>query len=178
MKNTAINRLGYAGIVTLSQHTGTKKRVIAQLSNEGKNSLFNFLADCLVGDFDIAKPNRPTKIMILKKNIDKDTKETSYSSKSGFIYQRSIPEKLTDPHENIAKVTYSFIIPTDKLTEVDFNSGYCLGLYTNSTTEQEFDQFAAIVDLTTTDGANISTSAALVIDWTLNIFNTTSKSTN
>ena len=57
MKNTAINHINYTGIVTLSQYINGKKFLITQKHNAGAHMLFDFLADCLVGNFDLVKNN-------------------------------------------------------------------------------------------------------------------------
>ena len=75
MKNIATNTLGYTGIVTLSQYINSKKIKIAQVHNEGSYPLFNFLSDCLLGDFSIAALALPNKIMLLKKD---DNDYTAY----------------------------------------------------------------------------------------------------
>ena len=88
-------QLAYTGIVTLSQYIGTKKIKLAQMYNKGGDSLFTFISDCLTGDFDIARLNRPTKIMLLncsKENDDSgNTININYESASGFIYLVSKP---------------------------------------------------------------------------------------
>ena len=67
MKNTAINTLNYTGIVSLSQCIGNRKIKIAQMHNTGGASLFNFLANCLIGNFTTAKINYPTKIKLINR---------------------------------------------------------------------------------------------------------------
>ena len=174
MKNTAINSFGYTGTVTLSQYIGGKKVKLCQLHNTGKNALFNFISDCLVGDFDTAKMNRPTKIMLLqeKETIDTTTqvKSIDYERKSGFIYQLSKPEKIyTANPESV--VCYSFIIPSDMFAAASIDFSH-IGLYTNATIEAEFRQFAAIVDIRNQISQQaVSASSALLIDWELNISN-------
>jgi hypothetical protein len=171
MKNTAINTLGYTGIVTLSQYIGSKKVEIAKVHNAGGKILFDFLSDCLIGDFDIAKINRPTKIMLLN-CYDKEDESTGsitpvYESVSGFIYLLTKPEKVFDAKNGV--VRYSFSIPRSQLEggSMSFNS---IGLYANSTTALSPEDFAAVckVDITPTD---ISMSSALVVDWELYISN-------
>ena len=159
MSNTAINTLKYTGIVTLSQYIGSKKFEIAKIHNAGGNPLFNFLSDCLVGDFDIARLSRPTKIMLL----DKDT-DGSYISKSGFIYLISKPEKDSNSH---GTVHYNFTVARDVLDGTSFSS---IGLYTDNTSTSDVQSFAAVCDVDLSV-YNLSSSSALLIDWELNISN-------
>lgn len=169
MKNTAINTLGYTGIVTLSQYIGNKKIKIAQMHNSGGNPLFNFLSDCLVGDFDVAALSRPTKIMLLKGSEEKDdtngTVSMRYEKASTFMFLRTKPEKVYNKSKGI--VRYSFQVSKDFLANNTFNY---IGLYNNSASEQDLDKFAAIcpVDLPT---STLSSSAILIVDWELIISN-------
>ena len=142
MRNTAINNLTYTGIVTLSRYVGSKKIKIAQLHNTGGNPLFDFLADCLIGDFVTAKVFRPTKIMLLNRIEVSDEPGTyEYDSKSGFIYLLTKPEKIDSATQS--KVRYSFIIPKDQIEGVDTTTGLGIGLYTDSTTLDDINNYAA-----------------------------------
>lgn len=163
MKNIAKNTLGYTGIVTLSQYNGAKKVKLAQLHNKGGNPLFNFLSDCLIGDFDVAKTRRPEKIMLL--NYDEQTQTHSKAS-AGFVHLVSKPEKVYSASAGI--VRYSFIITRDILESASsFNR---LGLYTNAATDQDLEDFAAYCDIDIL-GSSISASSVLVVDWELVISN-------
>ena len=159
MKNTAINSLSYTGTVTLSQYAGTKKLVVAKIHNTGLNRLFSFLSDCLIGDFEAAKVNRPDKIMLLKKDSDGD-----YVKASDFIYFLSSPEKVYSTSASIVK--YSFIIPRDMLLK-DFHG---IGLY--AYIDKEYTNPAAYCAIDK-DKIKLSTSSVLVVDWELNIANRT-----
>ena len=66
MTSKSINNLYYTGIVTLSQYDGKKRTPIVRLHNTGGNLLFEFLANCLVGNFDQAAKNQPAKITDIK----------------------------------------------------------------------------------------------------------------
>lgn len=164
MKNKAINTLEYTGVVRLSQYIGSKKVEVAKLQNEGSYSLFNFFADCLVGDFEVAQINRPTKIMLLQK----DSKTSEFTSKSGFIFQTSKPEKVYDTAKGT--VRYSFIIPKDLISSIKPETVTHIGLYANSATDGEETNFSALVgvDLTNDD---LASAAAVLVDWELNISN-------
>ena len=169
MKNTAINTLEYTGVVTLSQYINSKKVKITQVNNEGGNPLFNFLSDCLIGDFDTAKASLPTKIMLLKSYeiIDTSNNTTSINveSRSGFIYLLSKPEKVYDNTKGV--VRYSFVLSRDIIESTDFNS---IGLYTNSTTEVYPQNYAAFCKVSINSN-DISSSSILIVDWELNISN-------
>ena len=163
-KNKALNSIQYTGTVTLSRYIGEKKVKIAQFNNAGKYSLFNFFSDCLLGDFDIAKNNRPTKIMLLNKEVSK-AGEISYESKSGYIYLYNKPVKSYSAQKGI--VQYSFHIYRDFLEGTTFNS---IGLYPDSAGYSDVENFAAVVDNVKPEH-DISKLAVLVVDWELTISN-------
>jgi hypothetical protein len=165
MKNAAINNLTYAGIDTLSQHTGKTKTMLKKLKNSGGKSLFDFLSYCFTGDFDIAMVNRPTKIMLLKKSVDESYSTSNYESASGFIYLLTKPEKLYNSSGG-STVCYSFIIPREYL-ENDFN---CIGLYPDSATTSNANEYSAVCDISAVD-IPMTASAVLVVDWELVITN-------
>lgn len=167
MSNKAINNLDYTGIVTLSQYKNQKKIPIATFHNAGSNTLFNFLSECLVGNYEAAEFLRPTKIMLLKI----DTEENKITPASGFINLMTNPEKVVKT-SNVAgsTVCYSFMVSRDILESADFNS---LGLYADGTTFNEVDNFAAFCDIEL-NSSELSLSSLLVIDWELNISNNAS----
>ncbi len=177
MKNTAINTLGYTGIVTLSQYIGSQKIELARKHNSGGGPLFDFLADCLIGDFSRAKILRPTKIMLVKRTKNLTPRGTSsdysYTSMSGFIYLLTKPEKIYNPTQS--KVRYSFIIPKDQLENMTDFEGLHIGLYTNAVTTSESEDlknYAALCELQSADLSNsIRIGASLVVDWELIISN-------
>ena len=163
MKSKTANILNYTGTVTLSQYIGAKKIKILQEHNAGAFPLFNFLSDCLVGDFDIAKTACPNKIMLLKKRNSAD----GYDKASlGFIYLMTKPEKVFNTDKGI--VRYSFTISRDLLDGTDFDS---IGLYTSSTVEDDYEKYAAVCELKGLNESTLSTYLALVVDWELHISN-------
>jgi hypothetical protein len=169
MSNKAINSLGYTGIVTLSQYIGNKKIKILQKHNTGGSSLFDFLSDCLCGDFTVAELKRPMKIMLLKKNTDPASGSITYVSKSNFINLISKPVKI-----NKGSVIYSFVISRDILLSNEAADFDAIGLYTNSITNiTEANDFAAICNVSSEDQntTTFSSSSALIIDWQLIISN-------
>jgi hypothetical protein len=138
--------------------------------NTGGNTLFNFLADCLIGDFPIANMTRPTKIKLLIKSVEEGG-IINYTAQSGFIYLLSRPEKVYSTGST--KVRYSFIIPKDHFTNVSLglNNELGLGLYADDATEKNPENFAAYCSLK--DIQQMLTGAAnnLIVDWELIISN-------
>ena len=171
MKNTAINTLTYTGMVTLSQYIGNKKFKVATLHNEGGNSLFNFLADCLVGDFAIASANKPSKIMIVSRAVNGSGGYT-FTGVSGYIYLLTNPEKVYDVASDglNCKVRYSFIIPQDRIEGISLD-GLGIGLYAYA--EEDPAAFAAYCPLDI--AVNNLVNTALVVDWELIISNSSAQ---
>jgi hypothetical protein len=171
MKNVATNTINYSGIVTLSQYSGSKKIKIAQFHNEGGDTLFNFLADCLVGDFAIAKLTRPTKVMLIERtNPDEEFAVPEYGvpiGSGGFIYLLTKPEKIKTTYGE-SRVRYSFIVQKEVINSISFDNIY-LGLYTDEATLETPGNYAAICKLDL--NKNNLVNASLVVDWELVISN-------
>ena len=165
MKSVAQNNIGYTGIVRLSQYTNNKKFTIAEIHNEGGKPLFDFLADCLSGNFVEASVNRPTKISLLYKN---DSGIYEQAEGTSFIYLLTVPEKVYN--EKAGVVRYSFIIPQEYFaggmnSTTRFNA---IGLYCDSA--ESVDDYAARCDVDTNDW-DISISSVLALDWELHVAN-------
>lgn len=174
MKNKALNTFKYTGIVTLSQYIGSKKVKIAQAHNTGGNPLFDFLANCLVGDFALAEASRPNKIMLVKRTEETSSdgkKSYDYESKSPVIYLLTTPEKVYSATQSI--VRYSFLISRDALDAITNFDGLGIGLYTAGYPDSDLmenpENFAAYCDVELSKKGLIN--AALVVDWELVISN-------
>ena len=134
LKGITKSNIEYTGIVTLSQYTRGKKFTIAKIHNVGGKPLFDFLVDCLMGDFDIASSYRPTKIALL--NVDEE-KNITAAENTSFIHLLTKPEKVYSEDEGIVK--YSFIIPQDWFAGTNFNA---VGLYTSTATTDDIENYA------------------------------------
>lgn len=163
VKGTTVNSLGYTGIVTLSQYIRGKKRIVAKIHNRGNKPLFDFFADCLVGNFDTAKLYRPNKIMLLYKD---DENVLHKAEDTDFIYLLSNPEKVYNDTEGV--VRYSFIIPQDRFAGKNFNA---IGLYTKAADGIDVNNYAAYCDIKQDTIRDVSLSSVLVLDWELHISN-------
>jgi hypothetical protein len=171
IRSTTKNSLEYTGIVKLSQYTKGKRFTIAEIHNEGGKPLFNFLADCLAGNFASAKTDVPTKILLL--NVDKEKNIIEAAENTSFIYLLTNPEKVYSEDAGIVK--YSFIIPQEYFAAGNANGAIrfnAIGLYTNSA--QDAKDFAAKVEVDTSKWS-LSISSVLVLDWELHISNYESK---
>lgn len=160
------NILGYTGIVRLSQYNDGKKTLITQKYNQGTSKLFDYLADCLIGDYDCANLKRPAKIKLLK--ISQDTQEIIEDRHLGFIYTRAKPEKISRsyPESDVPQsvALYSFIIPRDMLRS-DITH---VGLYLKPAEKSE--DYAALCPISLSE-TELEISSVLVLDWELFISN-------
>jgi hypothetical protein len=164
MNGTVINNLKYTGVVTLSQYIGKKRIVLAKSENAGGPPLFDFLAECLAGNFDVAKVNRPTKIMLLN-NVNG---ELTATGNAGWIWLTTPPEIVSSA---TGTVRYSFIIGSEDLKA---NKGFnAIGLYTSSAKKDSLSTAYAALCSIAVDINNLSTSSALLVDWELSIANAT-----
>jgi len=171
MKNRAVNTLKYTGVVTLSQYIGSKKVKIAQIHNTGGNPLFNFLADCLIGDFTVAKASMPSKIMLLKRD---ESAMNGFTSLTDFIHLLTKPEKVYKSETNTTSVArYSFIISKDMLSSINNFDGFGIGLFTDGASIDEPWNYAAFCELNLTKNALVNSS--LVVDWELSFSNVTTE---
>jgi hypothetical protein len=161
MVGTANNSIAYAGIVTLSQQVNTKKFTLAKMHNAGGISLFNFMADCIAGDFSNANVNRPKMIVLLNKD---DSGNYTLAENAEWVALLSNPERVYSLTEGI--VRYSFIIPYEQLAGSNFNA---IGLYSNKTTDLQ--NFSAVCHIDAEDISNLSKSSSLAVDWELHICN-------
>lgn len=173
MKSNTISALAYSGIVTLSQNIGGKKVCLQKIHNAGSNKLFSFLADCIAGDFELAKLDRPTKIMLLnvQKNVGTESEGDIINRASSFIYLLSKPERVYSASSGVASETVrlSFVIPRALLEGATFNR---IGLYSDSATELDYESPAAYCEISTTESvSSMSSSSVLLIDWDLTISN-------
>lgn len=168
----ATNNIAYTGIVRLSQYTKEKKSVVAEIHNEGGLPLFDFLADCLVGNFNAASISRPTKILLL--NVDED-RNIAAADNTSFIHLLTVPEKIYSKDEGIVK--YSFMIPQEYFAAGNTENATrfnAIGLYADSAEVAE--DYAAFCEVNTS-GWSISISSVLILDWELHISNKTKSAT-
>lgn len=174
MKNIAKNTLTYTGIVTLSQYIGTKKVKIAQFHNTGGASLFDFLADCLIGEeLETVRAKMPRKVRLLQRIPLGETIEAGYryEAVSGFIFLLEQPKKIESATQS--QVRYSFLIHRDMLETVTDYSTLGLGLYANNASDSE--EYSDVENFTAFCMLNFSrnalASSSLVVDWDLIIAN-------
>ena len=166
MHGSTNNGLGYKGIVHLSLYSRAtdKTTPIATIQNHGTAKLFEFLSDCLVGNFREAAEKCPTKIMLLNETTD-DSDNKIYQAMSDFIVKLTNPVKIDNLTDGIT-VRFSFAIP--EAFNITFSH---IGLYLNNTDIYEVSDFAAICSYNSKDSGFSSNDAVLIIDWDLTLSN-------
>lgn len=173
MNNGALSGLRYTGIVTLSQYINGKKRIIGKIKNTGGLPLFDFFTDCLIGNYETAQFNRPSKIMLLKYSDNAESPELI--PVSGFIYMISRPEKVngsdlfSDFFDNIGTASVaclSFLVPANAINETFTH----IGLYTDSAGLYNINDYAALVPVDMAN-TNFTSESVLLLDWYLIVSN-------
>lgn len=169
MTGTSVNSFGYEGTVTMSLRSQSgNAHYINKIHNSGTKRLFDFFIECLAGNFDIAIHQLPTKIKLLYANPDTGEIE----SKSKFINKLTDPVRVYNPNNTYLggeAIRFSFVVPRALLENTPFNR---IGLYADSTTEQDYTEYSAYCELDVEDTLNLWDSAAvLLIDWDLKISN-------
>lgn len=177
MNNGALSGLRYTGVVTLSQYINGKKRIIGKVKNTGGLPLFDFFTDCLIGNYDTAQFNRPSKIMLLKhtKQVDTNGNESAeLVPVSGFIYMINRPEKVTGSElfgsiidtDVASAACLSFLVPATAISETFTH----IGLYTDSAGLYDIDNYAALVPVDIAN-FNFTSESVLLLDWYLIVSN-------
>lgn len=165
MKDIATETLSYSGIVTLSQQIGKKIVVLSKTHNTGGESLFSFLADCLLGKLDTASV--PAKIKLVNREKYDDA-SYNYESVSGFVFLRSPAEKTKTSSGDYC-VRYSFMIPRDMLENIANIETLGIGLYARNASEADTENFLAFCSVKFNIGQIVNSS--LLVDWDLIISN-------
>ena len=166
-KHTKINNgISYHGEVSISVMDG-KRKLCAVTHNNGRKGLFNFLSNCLLGNFAAAKSSYPSKIACFGTVTDTDTKPVRLSS---FIrYDSSRWE--TKETSTGSSIYFHFRIPYSALKPGTISK---LRLYTNEASGEDVEEdiYAEInLDGTkyitvpdTTDG-----NFTVIVDWKMTL---------
>jgi hypothetical protein len=176
MKNIALNKLTYTGIVTLSQYIGAKKVKIAQFHNTGGSALFDFFIACLIEEnLDTLKSRRPKKVRLVQRYLNGETAEEGYfyRAASGFIFMRTNGES-----KKPGQVRYQFTISRDQLDAVSDYNNLGLGLYSQNATEEDVKNGNYLAFCMLNFSRNALANSALVVDWELTIANGGENATN
>ena len=130
----SLHNFNYTGDITVKLTEGDRVYSEQHFHNTGCAKLFNFVADCLTGNFNAAKSSRPCRIVLFKLDPIEDEENTTFNRlywnddtrvSTKVIYDSAVTPGATI--ENGSTVTYHFRIPY--LCLVDGAEVRKLGLY-------------------------------------------------
>lgn len=165
-KHTKINNgINYRGEVSISVMDG-KRKLCTVTHNNGRKGLFNFLSNCLLGNFAAAKSSYPSKIACFEKVTDTDTTPVRLSS---FVRYDSSRWEVKETSTG-SSIYFHFRIPYAALKPGTIS---ILRLYTNEVSgENAEEDICAEIDLKekyitvpdTTDG-----NFTIIVDWKMTL---------
>lgn len=118
--------VGYAGNIEIKIIRGEKVVKTIKAKNEGKRPLFNFLAGCLIGNYD-AK-GTPKYIMLGHTTGNDDTKTVAVSTNAIPYSGVSVEYQAgTGEGEGLARAIFKFLIPFSSIPKDETIN--CIRLY-------------------------------------------------
>lgn len=165
IKNSESNAFSYTGDIHVKVVEDDRIYYDNYFHNHGTKKLFNFFIDALIGNYMVAKSNRPCKIILFKKNDDGKT----FTKVSNAVYYDSTA--LPSVGDNSGSVTYHFRIPF--LALEGGATVKRIGLYPNIISNEE-DDLCAYYDFPENEKIDIPTDGSnytIIIEWTLTINN-------
>ena len=168
-KHTKINNgINYHGEVSISVMDG-KRKLCAVTHNNGGKGLFNFLSNCLLGNFVAAKSSYPSKIACFGKVNDTDT-DTKLVRLSSFIrYDSSRWE--TKETSTGSSIYFHFRIPYSALKPGTIS---ILRLYTNEVSGEDAEEdICAEISLDATKYITVPDTTdgnfTVIVDWKMTL---------
>ena len=164
-KHTKINNgINYRGEVSISVMDG-KRKLCTVTHNNGKKGLFNFLSNCLLGNFMAAKSSYPSKIACFKSATDANASPVRLSSFVRYDSSRWVTEETSTE----SSIYFHFRIPYSVLKPGTIS---ILRLYTNEiSSENAEENICAEIKLNdsitvpdTTDG-----NFTIIVDWKMTL---------
>lgn len=166
-KYTKINNgISYRGEVSISVMDG-KRKLCAVTHNNGRKGLFNFLSNCLLGNFIAAKSSYPSKIACFGTVADTDTTLVRLSS---FIrYDSSRWE--TKETSTGSSIYFHFRIPYMALKPGTISK---LRLYTNDVSGEDVEEdICAEINLDATKYITVPDTTdgnfTIIVDWKITL---------
>jgi hypothetical protein len=99
-----LSTISYNGQVTVKAIDGKRTLYSYKSHNTGKQKLFDFLANCLIGNFVAAKSAMPCRIACFSGKVSKDTKVSTYVYRDSSNY-------LDNKTDGSTEVVFRFRIP-------------------------------------------------------------------
>ena len=166
-KHTKINNgISYHGEVSISVMDG-KRKLCTVTHNNGRKGLFNFLSNCLLGNFAAAKSSYPSKIACFGTVTDTDTTLVRLSS---FIrYDSSRWE--TKETSTGSSIYFHFRIPYSALKHGTISK---LRLYTNEVSGEDVEEdICAEINLEDTKYITVPDTTdgnfTVIVDWKMTL---------
>ena len=155
-----LSAISYNGQVTIKAVDGKRVLYSSRSHNTGKQKLFDFLANCLTGDFVAAKSAMPCRIACFSGEVSKDTKVSTYvyCDSSNYINHKT---------EDMAEVVFRFRIPYTCLkagTTINY-----LALFPDVPSDPETDCCAEFM---LADGINVPNSGGnytILVEWKITL---------
>lgn len=176
----------YTGKVTVSVYDNDRLIKKTTSHNKGMSTLFNFIGNCLKGDFKSARESRPCKLVLLRKDdnntIDPINSSNPIENPSVWTeaYTVSTPTvydntAMAIPDSGSCEVTYHFRIPSLNLVAgAKVKKLLLLPIkYTSLTEACAYYRLDNEIELPQRSG-NIT----IIVDWTLKFANSTTTSTS
>ena len=144
-----------------------KRKLCAVTHNNGKKGLFNFLSNCLLGNFTAAKSSYPSKIACFGAVADTDT---SFVRLSSFVkYDSSRWEDKETSTES--SIYFHFRIPYSVLKPGTISK---LRLYTNEVSGEDVEKdICAEIDLEDTKYITVPDTTdgnfTIIVDWKMTL---------
>jgi len=176
--NTEINELktlnnqsvNYKGIVKVSIVNGQNKTISTNTYyNNGTNNLFNFIANCIAGNYINHEKYRPCKIALYKAaatDIKSENRVSNFIFQDGAAKVKNISTGLTSGCE----VIYHFRIPFVQLTS---SANVVSAALWPSIFSENNNEYSAAVNFNPeiVIPPKVSTNWTIIVDWTLQISN-------
>ncbi len=155
--------VGYAGNIEIKIIRGEKVVKTIKAKNEGKQPLFNFLAGCLIGNYD-AK-GTPKYIMLGYTESGEDT-GTEAVSTNAIPYSGVSVEYQEGPEGGLARAIFKFLIPFSFIPNGEEIN--CIRLYNS---DLIWENHCAYFILQPGDEIMSDGKSNILITWTMTISN-------
>lgn len=161
LKKTSAS-VGYAGNIEIKIIRGEKVVKTIKAKNEGKKSLFNFLAGCLIGNYD----TNGTPKYIMLGHTDGDDTGTVAVSTNAIPYSGVSVEYQGGTGEGLARAIFKFLIPFSSIPKDETIN--CIRLYNS---DLIWNNHCAYFILQPADEIVSDGKSNILITWTMTISN-------
>lgn len=154
--------VGYAGNIEIKIIRGEKVVKTIKAKNEGKRPLFNFLAGCLIGNYDA----KGTPKYIMLGHTDGDDTGTEPVSTNAIPYSGVSVEYQEGAEGGLARAIFKFLIPFSSIPNGEKIN--CIRLYNS---DLIWNNQCAYFILPSADEIESDGKSNILITWTMTISN-------